>query len=160
MANLGDWMLMKNITATPLNDDGIFAARIDDIRARFHAKQDGTMRCRGCGAVVSSMGAAARHMKACKGMIGAKLTTKARKHVATKNFGLPEQRKYPMPDLAHARNALARAAQSATPEEQAKIRRKAYKLFPALKKRAIKRGAIKSDGLGSPTPSTMVDRGM
>lgn len=26
-------------------------------------------------------------------------------------FGLPEERKYPMPDKAHARNAKARAAQ-------------------------------------------------
>jgi hypothetical protein len=26
-------------------------------------------------------------------------------------FGLPEQRKYPMPDAAHARNAKARASQ-------------------------------------------------
>ncbi|HKD05912.1 MAG TPA: hypothetical protein VKB79_08420 [Bryobacteraceae bacterium] len=27
------------------------------------------------------------------------------------DFGLPEQRKYPMPDKAHARNAKARASQ-------------------------------------------------
>jgi hypothetical protein len=27
-------------------------------------------------------------------------------------FGLPEERKYPMPDEAHARNAKARAAQN------------------------------------------------
>jgi hypothetical protein len=29
----------------------------------------------------------------------------------SKEFGLPDQRKYPMPDASHARNAKARAAQ-------------------------------------------------
>jgi hypothetical protein len=28
------------------------------------------------------------------------------------DFGLPEERKYPMPDVAHARNAKARASQA------------------------------------------------
>jgi len=41
----------------------------------------------------------------------AKLTTKARKKVAAKEFGEPEKRAYPMPDKAHAANAKARAAQ-------------------------------------------------
>jgi hypothetical protein len=41
----------------------------------------------------------------------AKLTTSKRKKEPTKEFGLPKQRKYPMPDASHARNAKARAAQ-------------------------------------------------
>jgi hypothetical protein len=41
----------------------------------------------------------------------AKLTT-AKKNAEPKNeFGLPEERKYPMPDASHARNAKARASQ-------------------------------------------------
>jgi hypothetical protein len=41
----------------------------------------------------------------------AKLTTKARKAIPKKEFGLPGERKYPMPDKAHAANAKARATQ-------------------------------------------------
>jgi hypothetical protein len=38
--------------------------------------------------------------------------TAARKNSEPKgDFGLPEERKYPMPDKAHARNAKARASQ-------------------------------------------------
>jgi hypothetical protein len=42
----------------------------------------------------------------------AKLTTAKKKVEPKSDFGLPEQRKYPMPDAAHARNAKARASQS------------------------------------------------
>jgi len=42
----------------------------------------------------------------------AKLTTKARKHLPKSDFGEPGKRAYPMPDAAHARNALARAKQA------------------------------------------------
>jgi hypothetical protein len=43
---------------------------------------------------------------------------------------------YPIPDLAHARNALARAHFAPNPEG---IRKKVYKLYPQLKKRKEKR---------------------
>jgi hypothetical protein len=41
----------------------------------------------------------------------AKLTASKKNAEPTKEFGLPEQRKYPMPDASHARNAKARASQ-------------------------------------------------
>ena len=41
----------------------------------------------------------------------AKLTTAQRKKISKKKFGLPEERKYPMEDKAHARNAKARASE-------------------------------------------------
>jgi hypothetical protein len=41
----------------------------------------------------------------------AKLTTAKRNSEPKSEFGLPEQRKYPMPDARHARNAKARASQ-------------------------------------------------
>lgn len=40
-----------------------------------------------------------------------KLTTKARKKIPKKEFGLPGEKKYPMPDKSHAANAKARATQ-------------------------------------------------
>ena len=39
-----------------------------------------------------------------------KLTDKSKSELSDAMFGLPEQRKYPMPDKGHARNALARAS--------------------------------------------------
>jgi len=41
----------------------------------------------------------------------AKLTEQERDKLPKSEFGLPEERKYPMPDASHARNAKARAAQ-------------------------------------------------
>lgn len=43
----------------------------------------------------------------------ARLTTKARKSLRSSTFGLPKQRKYPMPNRAHARDAKARASEMA-----------------------------------------------
>lgn len=43
----------------------------------------------------------------------AKLTTKARNNLPAKSFGLPKEKKYPMPDKSHAVNAKARATQMA-----------------------------------------------
>ncbi len=48
----------------------------------------------------------------------AKLTTVKKNSESSKEFGLPEQRKYPMPDASHARNAKARASQM---EHQGKL---------------------------------------
>jgi hypothetical protein len=43
---------------------------------------------------------------------------------------------FPIPDLAHARNALARAHFAPNPEG---IKAKVYRMYPELKKRAAKR---------------------
>ena len=41
----------------------------------------------------------------------ADLTTKKRKSLPKSDFGIPGERKYPMPDKPHARNAKARASE-------------------------------------------------
>jgi len=41
----------------------------------------------------------------------AKLNAAKRDKIPSKEFGLPNERKYPMPDRAHAANAKARASQ-------------------------------------------------
>lgn len=60
------------------------------------------------------------------------IRTKKRDKMPAKEFGLPGERKYPMPDRAHAANAKARASQqeakgNITPAEKAEIDRKADK---------------------------------
>ena len=41
----------------------------------------------------------------------AKLTVSQRQKIPKKEFGLPNEKKYPMPDKSHARNAKARASE-------------------------------------------------
>ena len=64
-----------------------------------------------------------------------KLTSKDRKKLGKKSFALPGKRKYPIPDKAHARNALARVAQNGTATEQKKVRAAVKKRFPSIDKK-------------------------
>lgn len=64
-----------------------------------------------------------------------KLTSKGRSQIKDKNFAIPEEKKYPINDIAHGRNALARVSQHGTPEEKARVRRAVYKKYPSLKKK-------------------------
>lgn len=65
----------------------------------------------------------------------AKLTYKARQKLSGKAFAVDGQkRRYPIHDIAHARNALARVAAHGTPSEKAQVRRKVYAKYPSLKK--------------------------
>ena len=62
------------------------------------------------------------------------LSEKKRDSLPKSKFGLPEERKYPMPDKAHARNAKSRAAQqekkgTITSAEEKKIDRKADRVL-------------------------------
>ena len=64
----------------------------------------------------------------------AKLSTKQRKALPKSDFGLPGQKKYPMPDKAHAANAKARATQQVkkgnlSPSSKAKIDAKANRIL-------------------------------
>jgi hypothetical protein len=64
----------------------------------------------------------------------AKLNAAKRKKLKPSTFGLPAQRKYPMPDATHAVNAKARATQMEVkgllePSEKAQIDRKANRIL-------------------------------
>lgn len=65
----------------------------------------------------------------------AKLTAKARKAIAPKNFALPGGR-YPVEDASHARNALARVSQFGSSSEKAKVRAKVHAKYPGIGKHA------------------------
>lgn len=64
----------------------------------------------------------------------ATLTTKERKKIPKKEFGLPGEKKYPMENKAHAANAKARATQmekagKLSPSSKSKIDEKANKIL-------------------------------
>jgi len=69
----------------------------------------------------------------------ARLTYKQRKRLRSTTFAIPSQRKYPIPDIAHARNALARVEQYGTPAEKRQVRRAVYAKFPSLRPKAKKK---------------------
>lgn len=70
----------------------------------------------------------------------AKLTSKQRKGLSGSTFGLPSERKYPMPDASHAANAKARATQQVkkgnlSPASKSKIDAKANRILGRSKKK-------------------------
>jgi hypothetical protein len=81
------------------------------------------------------------------------LTTNSREHLKKKTFGIPSERKYPMPDKKHAANAKARATQmekkgKLSSGEAAKIRAKANRILgeDAQKKKGRPRKVRHEDG--------------
>lgn len=61
----------------------------------------------------------------------AKLTTKERKNIPSKDFAGPD-RSYPIEDASHARNALARVSQHGSPEVKSKVRAAVHRKFPGI----------------------------
>ena len=68
----------------------------------------------------------------------AKLTSKRRKKLPKTAFAYPSQRKYPIHDRAHARNALARAAQKKTMGTYAHVLAAVRRRYPDMGKRKKK----------------------
>lgn len=75
------------------------------------------------------------------------LTTKSRKALPKGAFVFPKKERYPIHDLAHGRNALARVSQHGTPAEKARVRAAVHRRFPEIgqeKKASARRQAAKS----------------
>lgn len=60
------------------------------------------------------------------------LTENARDKIKGKNFAIPGERKYPIEDAAHARNALARVSQHGTPSEKSEVRHAVANKWPGV----------------------------
>lgn len=61
----------------------------------------------------------------------AKLTSSKRNALKSGSFALPGRR-YPIEDVSHARNALARVSQHGSSAEKAAVRAKVHKKFPGI----------------------------
>jgi len=85
------------------------------------------------GAPVAAAGYGLKKLKEHREKKAGDLTEKKRDSLKGGQFALPAQRKFPIPDEAHARNALARAAQFGSPEVQAKVRAAVHRKFPGVK---------------------------
>ena len=64
----------------------------------------------------------------------ARLSYGARKKLPAAAFAEPKQRKYPVVDESHARNALSRVSQFGSPAEKATVRAKVKSKFPGMGK--------------------------
>lgn len=62
-----------------------------------------------------------------------RLTYKEKKSLPTSTFVLKKERKYPIPDVTHARNALARASQFGSPTVQGMVKAEVKRRFPTIK---------------------------
>lgn len=62
----------------------------------------------------------------------AKLTYGQRKSLPTSTFALPGERKYPLNDAAHARNALARVSEFGSPAEKEEVRARVHREYPGI----------------------------
>lgn len=60
------------------------------------------------------------------------LTAQRRNRLAGSQFALPDRR-YPINDPNHARNALSRGAQNASPQQLAEIRAAVHAKFPGIR---------------------------
>ena len=61
----------------------------------------------------------------------ARLSAWKRNRLPASQFALPGRR-YPIPDRAHARNALARVAQHGTPDEERRVRAAVKRRYPDM----------------------------
>lgn len=64
-----------------------------------------------------------------------KLNAAKRNALPKSSFAEPGKRAYPINDASHARNALARASQNASPAEQKKIKAAVSKKYPGIKQK-------------------------
>lgn len=69
----------------------------------------------------------------------AELSYQQRENLPDSAFVYQGDRKYPIHDLAHARNALARVSLFGTPAEKERVRAAVYARYPGLKKRKKER---------------------
>lgn len=62
----------------------------------------------------------------------AKLTAAMRNAMPKSQFAIPATREYPIPDKAHAVDALARVDKNGTPQQKAQVRAAVKRKFPDL----------------------------
>jgi len=60
-----------------------------------------------------------------------KLTAASREEIDTRDFALPGRR-YPIHNISHARNALARVSQHGSPAEKKRVRNAVRRRYPEI----------------------------
>lgn len=63
---------------------------------------------------------------------GGRLSSREREQMPKSDFVYPGARRYPIPDEAHARNALARVSQNGTSAEKRRVRAAVRRKYPGI----------------------------
>lgn len=71
------------------------------------------------------------------------LTAASRDQIKEKNFAIPDERRYPIHDMSHARAALSMVAAHGSPAEKAQVHAAVAKKYPGLAERSE---SIEKDG--------------
>jgi hypothetical protein len=74
----------------------------------------------------------------------AKLTAASRKRISSSNFAEPEDRKYPIEDRSHSRNALARVSQHGSEAEKKKVSAAVHRKYPSIEQKSKKKARSKT----------------
>lgn len=61
-----------------------------------------------------------------------KLTTSKRNSLPAEEFAEQAKRKYPIPDIGHARNALSRVSGNGTPSEKKMVQAEVHRRYPQI----------------------------
>jgi hypothetical protein len=61
-----------------------------------------------------------------------KISYEEKKEMPDSEFAVPEERKYPIPDETHARDALSRVSRFGTPEEKKEVCEAVAEKFPEI----------------------------
>lgn len=94
----------------------------------------------------------------------AQLQAGQREQIKGKNFAIPGKEKYPIHDLAHARNALVRVRQFGSSGEKSRVYSAVTKKYPALATRSdvvpqkLQRKAERKTGVGKGQESMKVEK--
>lgn len=62
----------------------------------------------------------------------ARLTYRQKKRLRASQFAVPNERKYPIENVSHARNALARVSRFGTPAQKAAVCRAVHRRYPSI----------------------------
>lgn len=74
----------------------------------------------------------------------ARLTYRQRKHLRGSQFALPSERKYPIENVSHARNALARVSRFGTASQKAAVCRAVHRKYPSIAAKSCAIGGTSS----------------
>lgn len=61
-----------------------------------------------------------------------RLSAADRRALPVSAFAIPERRAYPIPNLSHARNALARVSQFGSADEKRRVRAAVHARYPSI----------------------------
>ena len=106
----------------------VYRAFIEE-QKRITLEKKASQACDSCGCDPCDCGwGTYAHVKEAK-----KLTARARNRISEGNFALPNRR-YPIHDITHARNALSMVARHGTAGEKARVRKAVKAKFPSIGK--------------------------